>query len=221
MLSRSTAPTSPSAAVGAGSALHRLGGRARQAAQPREPTSASSISSARPLLGARCRGPRAGLTRQVRAFAHASSSSSPRRSRPRAWRTPPSIATTAWSSLNEVGGDPRRFGVHGGGLPRRQPGPRQRTGRTRCWPPPPTTTSARRTCARASTCCPRCPPRGGCACAAGAASTAARRSRWTTCRRLRANDEYLLYQTLLGTWPLDAAGRRARSPPIASASRHT
>ncbi len=97
--------------------------------------------------------------------------------------------------------------------------PRARTGRTRCSRPPPTTTSAPRTCARASTCSPRCPPRGACWCGAGAGSTAAQQARpGGRGRAPSRNDEYLLYQTLLGTLPRGATRRRGARRRIASGS---
>ena len=69
LLSRSTAPTSTTTRVGAGPALHRVGGRARAPAQPRAPTSASSISCARCCSASRRRALRPTAARGTRAFA--------------------------------------------------------------------------------------------------------------------------------------------------------
>ena len=102
-------------------------------------------------------------------------------------------------SLNDVGGDPDEFGFAPRALPPRERRIARGAGRTRCSPPRPTTTSAPRTCARASTCSRRCRGAGGCGCAAGSRMNArAARARWTA-RRAARNDEYLLYQTLLGS----------------------
>ena len=105
-------------------------------------------------------------------------------------------------SLNEVGGEPHRFGVS---VPAFHKGnqARARAGRIRCCPPRPTTTSARKTCARASACCPKYPISG---------TASLRRWRKLNRRNRRKldeiaapsrNDEYLLYQTLLGIWPFE------------------
>ena len=70
-------------------------------------------------------------------------------------------------SLNEVGGDPGRFGValeefHRGRA--RRPGP---AAAADCWPRPPTTPSAARTCGRASACSRRSRTAGRRPCGAG------------------------------------------------------
>ena len=76
-------------------------------------------------------------------------------------------------SLNEVGGDPSRFGCSVGGVPRAEPaaaaGLAVRDARDR----PRTTPSSARTCARASTCCRRCPTNGAARWRAGCGSTRA------------------------------------------------
>ena len=51
-------------------------------------------------------------------------------------------------SLNEVGGDPERFGRSVDGVPRGQPASGCATGRSRCSRPRRTTRSSARTCAR-------------------------------------------------------------------------
>ena len=89
-------------------------------------------------------------------------------------------------------------------------------GRRRCSPSPPTTPSAAATCGPGSACCPRCPRRGS-----------TRRERWARHNAAKhkqdgwpdRNAEYLLYQTLVGAWPIDAEpgrrlhGRRRRRKP--------
>ena len=63
-------------------------------------------------------------------------------------------------SLNEVGGEPGRFGAAAGGAPPLQQRPRRRDGPTRCRRSPRTTPSAARTSGPGSTSCPRCPTSG-------------------------------------------------------------
>ena len=123
-------------------------------------------------------------------------------------------------SLNEVGGDPASFGSRADDVP-----PRNAARRRRAWPARdarhsrPTTPSGARTCAPGSASSPSC-----------RASGAAAINRWTRLNRKHRsrvegaaaptrNDEYLLYQTLLGAWPLglDASGRRS----FGTASRPT
>ena len=115
-------------------------------------------------------------------------------------------------SLNEVGGDPSRFGrsveeFHEAQRPAaarlavRDDRDRQRT-----------TRSSAKTCARASTCCRRCPTSG----------RATPRDWMRINRRHRTivdgepapdrNDEYRFYQALVGVWPPDAS--RAASPSV-------
>ena len=79
-------------------------------------------------------------------------------------------------SLNEVGGEPERFGTQRRDVPPAQPGARARLARGAARQLAPTTPSAARTCARGSTCSPRCPRSGARALRAlGASSTRATR----------------------------------------------
>ena len=87
-------------------------------------------------------------------------------------------------SLNEVGGDPSRFGRIGRGVPRRQRARAAARGRSRCSPPPRTTPSSAKTCARASTCCRSCPTSGAARSRRGCASTR-RSARSSTASRRR------------------------------------
>ena len=128
--------------------------------------------------------------------------------------TPARRRSTRWAAIRECSASGRRRSTA------RAPTAR-RTGPTRCSPPPPTTTSAPRTCARASTCCRRCPRHGG--------SLLRRWSRMNRSKKREVDgaaaparhDEYLLYQTLLGTFPCGRTSTRPRSPSIASASSAT
>ena len=125
-------------------------------------------------------------------------------------------------SLNEVGGDPSRFGRIGRGIPRRQCSERRRRGRSRCWPPPRTTPSSARTCAREST-----------SSRSFRTSGAARSRRWMRINKAYRTivdgepapdraDEYRFYQALVGVWPPDVpadatrGARRARRSACAS-----
>ena len=105
-------------------------------------------------------------------------------------------------SLNEVGGEPNHFAVSPSAfhhLMQQQ----QRRHPARCSPPPPTTTSAARTCARASTRSASCRSSGAARSGAGPGSIASSGARSNGQRVPGRNDEYLLYQTLVGAWPLE------------------
>ena len=101
-------------------------------------------------------------------------------------------------ALNEVGSDPGRWGARRTRSTRATP----RAGgasRADCWRPRPTTPSGRATCGRASGHSPRSPAPGASGC-----------SRWRDLNApLRAGggpdagEEYLIYQTLVGAWPLE------------------
>ena len=76
-----------------------------------------------------------------------------------------------------------------------------------CRPSRRTTPSAARTSAPGSTSSPRCPRTGGPASSAGAGSTSRTASQVDDDQPIPdANEEYLLYQTLVGAWPLEPYG---------------
>ena len=84
-------------------------------------------------------------------------------------------------SLNEVGGEPQRFGMSLAAFHRENQERARPAGRTPCWPHQPTTTSARRTYGRASVCSPKCPTNG-----------IASLSRWSKLNRNRRKAGYRL-----------------------------
>ena len=100
---------------------------------------------------------------------------------------------------------------HAGGVPRWPCWTGRSAGRTPCPPAARTTPSAARTCAPASTSCPRSRSCGRSGWRRGPASTPPQ-ARWRTATPIPdPNDEYLLYQTLVGAWPfgeLDDQGRQ-------------
>ena len=106
-------------------------------------------------------------------------------------------------SLNEVGGDPDRFGMPPGALHRYNQD-RQAHWPYALSPRPRTTPSAARTCAPALNVLSEMPEewreRLG---ALERAERAAPHARSRTAAVPDANEEYLLYQTLLGAWPLE------------------
>ena len=120
-------------------------------------------------------------------------------------------------SLNEVGGDPTQFGLDPGGRARLDGaapaalaggavGDRRRT-----------TPSAARTSARGSTCSPRCPASGRPRVTKWRRAEPAVQDRGRRARsRPMPNEEYLIYQTLVGAWPFDDATRRRAASPSAS-----
>ncbi len=105
-------------------------------------------------------------------------------------------------SLNEVGGEPERFGARARDLPPPQPGARRAVAARDARARRPTTPSAARTCARASTCSRRCPSEWEAEVAAWAKLNARHKVHVGEERAPDGNDEYLLYQTLLGAWPM-------------------
>ena len=111
-------------------------------------------------------------------------------------------------SLNEVGGDPRDFGVSLKALPRRERGPREALADTMLAHLDPRH-QALRGRARAPRRALRDARRPGAArCAAGPLN----RSRRTDAGGASApsrGDEYLFYQTLLGIWPVAAPDERS------------
>ncbi len=120
-------------------------------------------------------------------------------------------------SLNEVGGEPDHFGIAPADAARvagraRAPLAARAVGHLHA------RHQAQRGRARAArTCCPSCRER----LEAGDVTLGARQP--PRPRRVvdgqsypSRNEEYLLYQTLVGSWPLDADGRRRRSRPIAT-----
>ena len=98
-------------------------------------------------------------------------------------------------SLNEVGGDPGRFGGTVDGVPRRERARRRRVAGDACWLARPTTPSAARTRGPASRCSRRCRPSGRPRSTAGRTST-----RSSALRRLARSQRRVL--------PLPDARRR-------------
>ena len=101
-------------------------------------------------------------------------------------------------ALNEVGGDPGRFSLQRRGLPLRATSSAPPRSPRQLLPSRRTTPSAAATCARGSERSRGCAPDGP-----------ALVRRWREINeRLRsgpgpdANEEYLIYQTLVGTWPI-------------------
>ena len=92
---------------------------------------------------------------------------------------------------------------HRRGVPPRQRRAAAPTGPARSTPPPPTTPSAARTCACASTRCRRSPSSGSSASIAGRSSPPASRPSQDGELAPDANEELLVYQTLVGTFPDD------------------
>ena len=117
-------------------------------------------------------------------------------------------------ALNEVGGDPDHFGICRRPVPQGQCKPRQALAATPCSALRRTTPSAARTPAPGWPCCPSCPRSGrgrstpGAACCAPVAAT----SRATA--PPDRNDEYLLYQLLVGSWPVELLGARPTSAAL-------
>ena len=107
-------------------------------------------------------------------------------------------------ALNEVGGEPGRVRRLASRSSTASPPRPSGAGRRRCSPPRRTTPSAARTCGRGSACSPRSP-------SAGARPSRrwfernARHRREADCPD--RNAEYLLYQTLVGAWPIYAGAR--------------
>ena len=114
-------------------------------------------------------------------------------------------------SLNEVGGDPRRFGTAPATFHRRNAMRARTTFRIRCLRPRRTITSAAKTRACASTYFRRCP---------GVGVKRYAHSRGITKERALVEsmhapthrDEYAIYQTLVGTWPADWLQSDERPP---------
>ena len=105
-------------------------------------------------------------------------------------------------ALNEVGGAPERFGVAPPSFTRRtRRAPK--IGRTPCWRPRPTTPSAAKTIGRGSPFSPKCRRNGAGKSRPGAASCARGAATWKRVAAPDRNDEYMLYQMLVGSWPID------------------
>ncbi len=105
-------------------------------------------------------------------------------------------------ALNEVGGEPQHFGIDAGGVPPHQRAQPPDAGRTRCWPPPRTTPSAPRIPARGSPRCRRCRSEWRRALRSWSALNRKHKTVVEGEQAPDANEEYLLYQILLGTWPV-------------------
>ena len=143
----------------AGPALHRMGGRPRQAAQPGErhqhlrfrPLRPARSSGAGLRPGACAAG--AQLRHEVPAV-HRAGHRQGRGGHRLLPLQPPGVAERGRRRSATASASPWPRFTAPAWIARS-------AGRTPCWPAPPTTASARRTCARASTCCPRCRPRGG------------------------------------------------------------
>ena len=190
--------------VAAGPPLHRLGGRAARSAAATRPTRASSISCAPRCSAQAARRRRREPGAAYRAFAMKFQQFT-------APVTAKGVEDTALLPLQPAGlaqRGRRRPGPlrhHRRGVPRREPPTARATGRTRCSPPPRTTPSAPRTCARASTCSPRCRRRGGWRLRRWSRLNRSQQAHGATASRAPSrNDEYLLYQTLLGSLPAGA-----------------
>ncbi|HSJ73706.1 MAG TPA: alpha-amylase family glycosyl hydrolase [Miltoncostaeaceae bacterium] len=116
---------------------------------------------------------------------------------PRVSRTPPSTATCAWPRSTRSAPTPAAGA-------RRRPRSRRATrraaaaSRVACSPPRRTTPSARATCGRGSGRCRGCPAPG----ASGSCAGGARTPRCAPPAG-RTGEEYLIYQTLVGAWPLE------------------
>ena len=125
-------------------------------------------------------------------------------------------------SLNEVGGDPAHFGIT-----RRAPSTARAPIARAHWPHTMLATSTHdnkrsEDVRAASTCSRRCPAAWRLALRAlGAHEPQPAQRPMRPAAAPSRNDEYLLYQTLLGTLPAERAGRRRARAPIASASSAT
>ena len=104
-------------------------------------------------------------------------------------------------ALNEVGGDPGRFGTSVAAFHAEAGGGGCRAGRRRCSRSRPTTPSAAPTSARGLRCCRRTRPDGW-----TRSSAWAERPRGTVSGPALPTDAdaYLYFQTLIGAWPIDA-----------------
>ena len=121
-------------------------------------------------------------------------------------------------ALNDVGGDPGRFGISVDGLPRGQRGSARSASRATCSSPRRTTRSARATCARGSARSPRWPTAWAAHVRALARADAPRRS---PARRTPV-ERYLIFQTLVGAWPIErrAAGGLPREGAARGQAQH-
>ena len=112
------------------------------------------------------------------------------------------------AALNEVGGEPQQFGLSVEAFHERNLRG-SATGRRLCSPLPRTTRNAAKTCARGWSRSPKSRSFGGARCNAGERAIAAGNGLVEEAEAPDANEEYLLYQTLLGTWPIEALARRS------------
>ena len=106
--------------------------------------------------------------------------------------------------LNEVGGDPAAFGVSVEAFHRACVETQAAVAPRPCSPRRRTTPSGARTCGRARACCRRSRSAGARPSGAGRRATRAPAGR----RLPDRNAEYLLYQTLVGAWPISVRARR-------------
>ena len=109
------------------------------------------------------------------------------------------------AALNEVGGEPQQFGLASRSFTSATLSG-SAIGRRRCSPLRRTTRNAAKTCARGWWRSPKSRSSGGVRCSAGGTAIAAGNGWSNDLEAPDANEEYLLYQTLLGTWPMQANG---------------
>ena len=115
-------------------------------------------------------------------------------------------------ALNDVGGDPGRFGVSRRATSTPPTPSAPSASRATCWSRRRTTPSARATCGRGSARWPGCPTSGR-----ARVRALARRRRAADARRARRRRAVLLFQTLVGAWPI--AAERLRGLPGEGAAR--
>ena len=101
--------------------------------------------------------------------------------------------------LNEVGGDPGRFSLARRRVPRREPRAGPALPAASCSRPRRTTRSAAATSVRGSPRSPGSPTNGASTCSSGASVNEPLRTGGAP----DADEEYLIYQTLVGAWPLE------------------
>ncbi len=109
-------------------------------------------------------------------------------------------------SLNEVGGNPEHFGWSAASLHRAFAGPAATLAVGAVLDHPPTTRSGAKTCGRVWTSCRKFPTSGRRAVARWSRLNSAHRALVDETLAPDNNEEYLLYQTLLGAWPVETPG---------------
>ena len=106
-------------------------------------------------------------------------------------------------ALNEVGGAPERFGIAAIRASQGERGARSSIGPMRCWRRRPTTPSAAKTIGPDWRSYRNCRTNGAGASRPGAASCARDAAMWRALAAPDRIDEYMLYQMLVGSWPMD------------------